>query len=81
MAKKAKTTGEQDQGSKVFDHFRSVGLIADEVPFALLARGSASFVTTSIGRAFHIYDVKIDLLSSLNFFLCLDGEPWTSVCE
>lgn len=57
-AKVAKASHDQASSSKVFDHFRSVGLITEDCPFDVQSRGGACFVTCSIGKTFHIYDVK-----------------------
>jgi U3 small nucleolar RNA-associated protein 21 len=49
--------------------FRALGLITDSTPFALLKRGKQHFVTTSIGRSFHIYDcarLRLQFVSPLH---------------
>jgi U3 small nucleolar RNA-associated protein 21 len=49
--------------SRVFVPYRILGQVTNHVPFSLQARGTEYFLTTSIGRAFHIYNVdKLDLL-------------------
>ena len=49
--------------SRVFVPYRILGQVTNHIPFSLQARGAEYFLTTSIGRAFHIYNVdKLDLL-------------------
>jgi U3 small nucleolar RNA-associated protein 21 len=43
--------------SKIYRHFRALGLVTDGVPFSVQSRGASFFVTTSIGKSFHIYNV------------------------
>src|SRR5437879_846743 len=42
---------------RLFQPFRAIGYVTNDVPFTLQARGSTFFLTTCVGRAFHIYDV------------------------
>lgn len=41
-------------GMSVFAPYRALGLIADEVPFAVQRRGRETYITTSIGKAFKV---------------------------
>ncbi|KAI9136584.1 Utp21 specific WD40 associated putative domain-containing protein, partial [Paraphysoderma sedebokerense] len=43
---------------KLFQPFRAIGYVTNDVPFSVQARGQAFFVTTCVGRSFHIYDVQ-----------------------
>jgi len=45
-------------GSRVFQPYRALGYISNEVPFVVQTRGGVHFVTTCIGRSFQIYDVR-----------------------
>ena len=45
-------------GSRVFQQYRALGYISNEVPFVVQTRGGVHFVTTCIGRSFQIYDVR-----------------------
>ena len=54
--------------SKIYRHFRALGLVSDGVPFSVQSRGASFFVTCSIGKSFHIYNVSVgvdDLISDL----------------
>ena len=45
-------------GSQIFTPFRALGLCSNYVPLALSVKGKRAFVATSVGRAFHVYDVR-----------------------
>ncbi|KAJ2782291.1 rRNA-processing protein utp21 [Coemansia javaensis] len=50
-------------GSRLFEPYRALGYIASSVAHSVQYRGQAAFVTTGIGRSFHVYDAeKIRLL-------------------
>lgn len=42
--------------SRLFQPYRAVGLVTEDVPFALTTLGPKNFVTVSIGKAFQVYD-------------------------
>ncbi|CAG8567238.1 8534_t:CDS:10 [Acaulospora morrowiae] len=42
--------------SRIFQSFRAIGYVANEVPFDIQARGQVFFITTSVGNSFHVYD-------------------------
>lgn len=49
--------------SRLFEPFRAIGYVAADAPAAVVVRGGAFFVTSSIGDAFHVYDgAKLNLL-------------------
>lgn len=42
--------------SLAFSAFRSLGMVTTDTPSVVARRGQKSFVTTAVGRSFHIYD-------------------------
>lgn len=42
--------------SRVLQPYRAVGLVTEDVPFALTTLGTKTFITVSIGKAFQVYD-------------------------
>eukprot|EP00794_Sanderia_malayensis_P006767 gene6767-7529_t len=49
--------------SRVFSSYRAIGYISNHVPLALQVRGADHFVTTVVGKTFHIYNCsKLNLL-------------------
>jgi U3 small nucleolar RNA-associated protein 21 len=42
--------------SKIFQPYRALGHITDDIPFSLQTRGTEHFLTVSIGKSFQIYD-------------------------
>ncbi|ORY08146.1 Utp21-domain-containing protein [Basidiobolus meristosporus CBS 931.73] len=57
--KKPKLTG----APRIFQPFRAIGYITNDLPFCIQSRGQAFFLTTSIGKTFQIYDMaKMNLL-------------------
>ena len=42
---------------RIFQPFRALGYVTNELPFSLQARGKVYFLTTCIGNTFQIYDV------------------------
>lgn len=56
-----------DSGNhRLYSPFRAIGSICDDLPVCVEKRGDGFFITASIGKSFHIYDVE-----SLN--LCFAG--------
>ncbi|KAI7834490.1 Utp21 specific WD40 associated putative domain-containing protein [Kickxella alabastrina] len=50
-------------GSRLFDPYRAIGYITSNIPHSIQYRGQSAFITTGIGRSFHVYDAdKITLL-------------------
>ncbi|CAG8566492.1 3528_t:CDS:10 [Paraglomus brasilianum] len=48
---------------RIFQPFRALGYVTNELPFSLQVRGKVYFLTTCIGNTFQIYDcVKLNLL-------------------
>ncbi|CAG8455276.1 13892_t:CDS:10 [Ambispora leptoticha] len=48
---------------RIFQPFRAIGYVTNDVPFTLQGRGTAFFLTTCVGNSFHIYDcTKLNLL-------------------
>jgi U3 small nucleolar RNA-associated protein 21 len=41
----------------LFSPFRALGTVCNEVPFDVQGLGKEHFVTTSVGNAFHVYNV------------------------
>jgi len=51
------------QPSRIFSVFRAAGFISNHVPLVLQAKGSDHFVTTAVGKTFHIYNCsKLNLV-------------------
>ncbi|KAJ1921187.1 rRNA-processing protein utp21 [Mycoemilia scoparia] len=44
-------------GSRLFAPFRTLGYVSSEIPHSIQVRGQTAFLTTSIGKSFHVYDV------------------------
>ena len=49
-------------GSKVFAAFRALGIVSNDVPICIQTSHSNYFVTSAIGRAFHVYNVCCSFL-------------------
>ena len=50
----------------IFEPFRAIGYItAGGVPFSVQRLGSETFVTVSVGKAFHVYNVSRHPTSTL----------------
>jgi len=43
----------------LFAPYRALGYVSSDVPFALQAKGDNHFVTTAVGDAFHVYNVRM----------------------
>ncbi|KAJ1673979.1 rRNA-processing protein utp21, partial [Spiromyces aspiralis] len=43
---------------RIFEPFRTLGYVAGEVPHSIQMRGQDAFLTTSIGKSFHVYDIE-----------------------
>lgn len=57
MEKRRRTTGPtKGHASKIFSPFRALGLVSNEVPFAVGMLGTSFYIVTSVGRAFQVYD-------------------------
>lgn len=56
------------KGSKIFAPFRVLGRVADKVPSLVTYRGGVAYVTSSVGKSFHIYDV---ILTTLPFLILI----------
>lgn len=52
-------------GSRLFSHFRSVGVVANTVPASVHYLGGIPYVAASIGKSFQIFDVFPLLNSSI----------------
>lgn len=61
-AKRRRVSGSRAQGSpsgsRIFAPFRTIGLVTNEVPFAVTSLGQSYMLTTSVGRSFQIYDAS-----------------------
>lgn len=55
--------------SQIFRPYRALGLVSERIPFALQHHGNETFITTSLGKNFHTYNVV--LLSFFFFHLKL----------
>lgn len=44
---------------QIFTPFRAIGIVANQVPPAVQARGNAYHVTTCVGKSFQTYDVPL----------------------
>ncbi|KAJ1667854.1 rRNA-processing protein utp21 [Coemansia sp. RSA 1813] len=50
-------------GSRLFEPYRALGYTTNGIPHSLQYRGQSIYVTTGIGRTYHVYDAeKINLL-------------------
>ena len=47
--------------SNLFSGFRALGFCSNEIPLSLSVKGTDSYVCTSIGNAFHVYEVTVVL--------------------
>ena len=47
----------------LFAPFRALGLVCDSVPFNVQRLGADNFLTTAVGRAFHVYNVRRELIN------------------
>ena len=45
-------------GSQLFSPFRALGFVANPVPLTLQTQGTETLVTTAVGSAFHVYNVR-----------------------
>jgi U3 small nucleolar RNA-associated protein 21 len=54
LEKKQKRT----ERSKIFQPFRALGYITNDIPFAVESRGQDYFMTTSVGHNFQTYNVS-----------------------
>ena len=52
-------------GSQLFCPFRALGFVANHVPLTLQTQGSETLVTTAVGSAFHVYNVRSFCVVSL----------------
>ena len=43
--------------ARIFQPFRALGYVTNDVPFSVHAQGQAFFVTTSVGTSFQVFDV------------------------
>eukprot|EP01135_Chromosphaera_perkinsii_P004142 Nk52_evm49s270 gene=Nk52_evmTU49s270 len=49
--------------SQIFSPFRAIGYVSNHVRFSVQSKGKDNFVTTCIGRAYHVYNcAKLNLL-------------------
>ena len=46
------------ESTRLFEPFRAIGFVCNHVPAVTVARGSAHFLTTAVGDAFHVYNVR-----------------------
>ena len=46
-------------GSQLFSPFRALGFVANHVPLTLQTQGMETLVTTAVGSAFHVYNVRL----------------------
>ncbi|CAG8441205.1 6972_t:CDS:10 [Diversispora eburnea] len=42
--------------TRIFQPFRAIGYVTNEIPFDIQARGQVFFITTCVGNSFHVYD-------------------------
>lgn len=56
----------------IFEPYRAIGYITSSVPFSVQRLGTENFVTVSVGKAFHIYNVctNSQLISSFACIRC-----------
>jgi hypothetical protein len=47
------------QQSQLFKPYRALGYVTDGVPFVLQHHGTETFVITSIGKSYHLYNVSV----------------------
>ncbi|KAJ2696905.1 rRNA-processing protein utp21 [Coemansia sp. IMI 203386] len=56
-------TQSKQVGSRLYDPYRAIGYITSNTAHSIQYRGQSAFITTGIGRSFHVYDAeKINLL-------------------
>lgn len=53
-----KETDRLSKKARIFQPFRAIGYVTNEIPFDIQARGQVFFITTCVGNSFHIYDVS-----------------------
>ncbi|KAJ2550053.1 rRNA-processing protein utp21 [Coemansia sp. RSA 1933] len=56
-------TSKRTGGSRLFEPYRALGYITNGIPHSIQYRGQSVYLTTGIGRTYHVYDAeKINLL-------------------
>ena len=45
-------------GSQLFSPYRALGFVANHVPLTIQTQGTENLVTTAVGSAFHVYNVR-----------------------
>ncbi|KAI9298081.1 WD40 repeat-like protein [Neoconidiobolus thromboides FSU 785] len=58
MTKKIKNEPQLNNASKLYQPFKAVGYICNEVPFSIQTLGEFSVIGTVVGNTFHLYDLK-----------------------
>lgn len=43
---------------RLFEPFRAIGFVCNHVPASVVAKGTAHFLTTAVGDAYHVYNVS-----------------------
>jgi hypothetical protein len=54
----------------LFQPFRALGYITDDVPFAVQRRGKETFVTVSVGKAWQVREEKKRRLPPIKYQAC-----------
>lgn len=47
--------------SKLYYHYRVMGMVSNDVKAVIETRGSETFVTTCVGKAYQTYNVNINI--------------------
>ena len=48
--------------SRLYQPFRAVGVCSNGVPHSLFSAGRQSLLATAVGRSFHVYEVKNNII-------------------
>lgn len=55
-----------DNHSNLYSYYRAIGCISNHVPYAIQVKGGEHFIITSIGRTFHVYNVRFHYFFDLS---------------
>ncbi|KAJ1740992.1 rRNA-processing protein utp21 [Coemansia sp. RSA 1086] len=51
-------TEKKQSGSRLFAPYRALGCIASNTPHSMQYQGQSAFITTAVGKTFHVYDAE-----------------------
>lgn len=61
-----KETKKSNNHSKIYQPFRAIGYVTNEIPYVINNFGNEYFLTTCVGTSFQTYNVKIYTLTLLD---------------